>query len=800
MYRCSSPIFKCYLVSLFLLFSCHVLALGQNSAPIDGYKVVSLAQSDQNYPLFGLIEYAIDEEQRYSLEQVIRGEHRLEFKPLEIKSVIRPAVKIWYRFAIANPQAEKQALILNFEEMLYDDIRLGYLLNDELVSFTTGMNYNFDSRPLDYRFFAFPIDILAQSQTPVVFSIYTSHNPLIDPVLAGSRSYAQLTSFSTQINLLTIGLCLGIFLFMAVFTPAMVRSKDAYVFSIFLLDTTLILIYMSGFVFTWIPNYPELHKLIQVFLLCFNNSITLFLLAVFYDMPNRGCRFHRLIKFMWCMFAGCFALYPWLSYEGLILPAIALTCVNYIIMIVITFYYFWLKRPMSGYFLVATSIFLASTGYAILGSQGLVPYSAEIRHMFGFGIVVQSLVYGIAVAQKVYRKIREGDESKQKAIMAEEQTRIKGEFLAAMSHEIRTPVNGVLGMAQMLLTAELHPLQRSYTDTIVGSSKTLLRVINDILDYSKVEAGKMPIESIEFSLHEVVKQTQAVFKPLIKEGEVDFVVELDAKCPQYLLGDPVRLQQVLNNLLSNAFKFTTQGEVMLTIELEQESLDSVQLLFKVDDTGIGIALTQQKYLFEAFTQADSSITRKYGGTGLGLSISSQLVQLMGSRLELKSHLGTGSCFYFSMSFFKQDQKKRPKEAEPAQYDYNFSAYKMLLVEDNPVNQQVAAAILKHYGAQVTCVDNGLEAVEYCRQYLADLDLILMDCEMPEMDGLEATRQIRKLEQRLGLEGEQRIAIVALTAHVLDQPHEDCLAAGMNLVLTKPIDKKQLLPALSSQLG
>jgi len=446
----------------------------------------------------------------------------------------------------------------------------------------------------------------------------------------------------------------------------------------------------------------------------------------------------------------------------------------------------------------------------VLAASGIRPVAPRLE---GFAVIARDNTERKRLQQEMQRA----------RDLAIEAAQTRAEFLANMSHEIRTPLNAIIGMAELLQLTDLNKEQRERADIVESSGRLLMTIVNDVLDFSKLSAGRVVLEKITFDLHDLVKATVDPFAEAAGAKGIDLALHLDDKLPQQVNGDPNRLRQILNNLISNAIKFTSHGEVVVSVDLGKQIGPDYVVRFQVADTGIGIAPEVQKQLFEPFVQAESSTSRRYGGTGLGLVISSQLARQMGGDIALRSELQQGSTFSFTVRLEKAEATSAGKLAAPppqssagadgttktpdespadpprnlvapsADEAKRRIALRILVVEDNPVNQSLAVEQLRVLGYRGDIVGDAQAALDALAS--ENYDVVLMDCEMPSMDGYQATQEIRRRE------GNRRhTTIIAMTAHATEEQRERCMAAGMDGFLSKPVRLGTLSATLESWTG
>jgi signal transduction histidine kinase len=860
------------------------------------------------------LEYWVPEKELPVREQLatIESAHFLPFTDSRLPVRDRD---VWFRLRIKNSLSTPTLNTLNFGTFGYDELGVYYRVNGKWLEYETGLLKPYKQRRVDYRYFVYPFAMNPGQEVEAYFRIKSVQRFRVQPVILAGNSFLNEALLDNTIVTVIIGFSAGLLTYLLMIS-GVGFSRRLTPLIIFMLIALAVMGFYSGLLFPLFGEHYHAHRQ----LLVLANSLLivsgLWVVDSLFDFHK-----HRIARWIYHIFLSIVfctsALSLWQGPDNFVtFTNFFIVPVGVVLLLLAAAYGALKKLPDSGniftgvmLYFIFNSIF--SPIYYTIGGASLE------RHVFEISTGILVLFFARAVAARIVNERRAATLLAHDAEIAKTANAAKTEFLAIMSHEIRTPMNGIMGMAQLLQHTAQTPTQRSYTDTLITAGNSLLTIINDILDLSKVEAGKIVLEHTELDLDRVIGHCGTLFFNTNTNPHVEFSMDISPDVPMFLYGDSSRLQQILNNLLNNARKFTERGSIVLGVDLLEQKDEEAHLRFFIRDTGIGISEEAQSRLFNVYSQADASTTRRYGGTGLGLAICRQLVKLMQGNIGVTSKLGVGSEFWFTAKF-TCDRKKitetnqqlsalkdkrvgislvsqnmgkhfgrffvrygatvklidcndnentlpeldllicsnassnalakkikrcrqrnipvakltagKPGAEAALDHIYDISTSQgtlgilhscqdimlgkmqpprddaldysplrgrsVLVAEDNPVNQLVIKAHLGNLGIHYDIAENGLEAINLYLQSPQRYDAILMDCEMPEMDGFLATREISALSAQNGW---KMPPILALTAHAMSDIEQRCRESGMCDFILKPLDLQSLSKKLCKYL-
>jgi len=760
---------------------------------------------------------------------------------------------IWLRIDLENLSQKQKDFLLSIDNSALDEIRVFLKTNtDSQQSFVMGDSFPFDHRKIDHRHFIIPLEMASNSTARLYIRVANLGSMQIPVFFRDAGSFAM----KEQSLLLGWGMFFGIMLIMSLYNFILFSAtgdKSYFLFSLYIVSMLFfqLSLYGLGFQYVW-PDFQGINRWMIPVSVAFLYASGCGFMQSFIQIKQFSLLQHVIVKIiMYTALLGA-VISPFIPYQYS-MPSLTFVAVPFSTMgVIVSATALYNGLTSARFFLWSWIIFTSFLFILAINKLGIIPRNIISENGIQLGSVLSVLFMSVALADRINLDKKQRIEANKEAmrlekiaskehelflqseisrkeeelktqqtiitareevLLAKAQNETKSDFLATMSHEIRTPLHGILGMSDMLFESKLDNQQRDYLQVIKSSGSSLLNIINDILDFSKIEAGRMEIEYRIFDLQETCKETLDSFYLLAKDKKMSVRCDISDNMPEFIKSDSNRLQQILLNLISNAIKFSDGEDVKLRTSIvastsnentnssnRPQSASAPLIKFEVIDHGIGISAEHQQKLFKSFSQADGSTTRKYGGTGLGLSICKRLVALMGGTIGVESSKGKGSTFWFTIKCGEMSSSElesnigaiKTARIVPSQSFDRLQGLKVLIAEDNKINQMVIKGLASKLGLISVVVENGLMAVEYVQENYHHIDFVLMDCEMPILDGYDASKQIRQWEQSQNL---PPLIIYAVTAHALDEHIKISQEAKMDGHISKPVNLKTLYRAI-----
>ncbi len=695
----------------------------------------------------------------------------------------------WFRLTLRNSEITQEKYFVQVLFSLLDYVDL-YTLEDTHYKLTKmGDQYPFSSRELRIPIHTAGIVFDAQ-ETKTIYIRAKTYNTLVLPlVVSGYQPFIEEGQYDQWISGLFYGFLMGLIVF-GLYIAIYFKELAYLHYSVHIVVIVFIFLALDGYSMRFWPEAVNWQDM-SLSLFVYAAVITAISFGNYYLHIKNHSRLQIISLWIFRIaWAGIFSLFFLPNMVSVILSSIVATS-GITVLLVMSVTQLINGHDSARYYTVGWGSFLFMALMLVFSSFGFIHVNVDPTIFVKTGFIFMQFLIAIGIGKRIQLLQVEKQQGDTHAIRAEAENRAKSDFLAKMSHEIRTPMNAVLGILQVLRGSHMDDDTKALLRTAHHSGNALMEIINDILDYSKIEAGMLKLEKIPFDLKQLISECGQLFSiPAEKKG-VELVWKISSDVPQYIKSDPTRLRQIINNLLSNSLKFTAKGKIEISVKRQVSTANENQILlcFAIKDSGIGISSENLGKLFQSFQQADDSTTRKYGGTGLGLTICKQLTELLGGEITVESIVGLGTVFHFSISACEAKKSDIIEEGDLERFDLpNLSRLRVLIAEDNPVNMLVITRLLQKTGIAMVVAEDGQKAVSLYTDQPVPFDLILMDCEMPNMDGFSASKAIRELE---AANGTRQIPIIALTAHATEDIKERCIEFGMDDYLPKPIDMKQL---------
>jgi signal transduction histidine kinase/CheY-like chemotaxis protein/HPt (histidine-containing phosphotransfer) domain-containing protein len=775
----------------FLFFIIAIFSFYKASASEN--EVIQLNSGTESLRIGKSIYYLKDDSQRLSFEQVRTGEFDQQFIRSSATAPNFGSTKaVWNKFTVINHSEKKW--FLTVENYNIDTLTFYYpdsagIYHKSLM----GSAHPYQAR--QYGINPYVLELPLKATDTATFYLKIESNVFQYPLSIVSEEQLLKT---VQYKNIGLGIYFG-FMLVIIFYGAVVylafRDKGYLFYVIYVALTGLMIFEREGLMAAvWAGKYSAMWAKTSFFIALASASMYPFTCA-FLETKKNTPILHKLILYVFLPATFIAPVFDMLGYKYIASLGNQVSGLAGLLLLYATAIFIYRKGfKHARFYIIACSCYFIGIVIFILKTNAILPHNAITNSALEIGSILEMILFSFSLGDKLnlVRKKKETAESSLRIsqlekLSAEKSKEFKEQFLANMSHEIRTPMNAILGMTNLTLNTPVNTKQKEYLTAIKKSSENLLVIINDILDLSKLEAGKMELESISFRIKDMIEQASVSMQFKAKEKGLQLVTEISTDVPAVIKGDPARLTQVLINLIGNAIKFTAAGQVAVKVVLDNANA----IRFRVIDTGIGIPKDKLGSLFESFTQVDASTSRKYGGTGLGLSISKTLIELHGGKIEVSSQEGKGSEFAFVIPLIAGNENEIEADNKPAINAALLNGIKILVAEDNEYNQIVIEDTLKGLIENVTVdiAENGKVAVE--KHTKNTYDIILMDMNMPEMGGIEATEYIRTKTDS----GKNKIPILALTANVMEKDMARITAAGMNGSIPKPFTQDELLTGL-----